>query len=98
MKPTNIITLSAGLFLAVSLHSSAIVGLGIERDCADIVLSWPSQGYEYYLIQSRPTLDPTTPWQNLTNNYPANSTSRTTYRIAEVVPPCSSGKAKAPDG
>lgn len=95
MKTVTSISLATSLFLATSFPSPAIVGLDIERDCADIVVSWPSQGYEYYLIQHRPTLDPNTPWQNLTNNYPANSTSRTTYRITEVVPPCSSGANRA---
>lgn len=77
--------------LAAPIQSFGIVGLGIERQCTNIVISWPSQGYEHYLLQFRPTLDPSTPWENLTNNYPANSTNRTTYTIFGVAAPCFSG-------
>jgi hypothetical protein len=87
----GILTISASLLLASSGQALAIVGLGIERDCTNIVISWPSQGYEHYLIQHRPTLAPETPWTNLTNNYPANSTNRTTYTILGVAAPCSEG-------
>lgn len=72
-------------------QSFGIIGLGIERQCTNIVISWPSQGYEYYLIQNRSTFDPETPWMNLTNNYRANSTNRTTYTIYGVAAPCSGG-------
>jgi hypothetical protein len=43
------------------------------------------------MIQYRATLDPSTPWTVLTNNYFANSTYRTTYTIVGVVPPAPSG-------
>ncbi len=43
------------------------------------------------MIQYRPTLDPETPWTNLTNNYPANSTNRTTFTLLGVAAPCSGG-------
>lgn len=79
------------VLISTSIQSFGIVGLGIERQCTNIVVSWPSQGYEYYLIQYRPTLDSSTPWTNLTNNYPANSANRTTFTIFGVTPPCSSG-------
>ena len=90
-----ILTGIAIIILAAATPVSAIIGLGIEWDCADIVLSWPSTGNEHYLIQYRPTFDPSTPWQNLTNNYPANSTNHTTYRIFNVVPPCPSGSTSS---
>jgi len=91
MKTIKILLVIGSLFLTSSIHSFAIVGLGIERDCTNIVISWPSTGNEHYLIQFRPTLDPSSPWENLTNNYPANSTNRTTYTIFGVAAPCSSG-------
>ena len=79
------------LLLTSSAYTHAIVGIGIERQCTNIVVSWPSTGSEHYLIQHRPTLDPSTPWTNLTNNYPANSTNRTTFTVYGVTPPCSGG-------
>jgi hypothetical protein len=81
------LTIGASFLLASSLQTSAIVGLGIDKDGTNIVISWPSLGYEHYLIQYRPTLDPGTPWENLNNNYPANSTNRTTFTLYGVVPP-----------
>jgi hypothetical protein len=88
MKTTlGLITIIAGFLLATSIQSFAIVGLDIEKQGTNIVISWPSLGYEHYLIQYRPTLDPGTPWENLTNNYPANSTNRTTFTLYGVVPP-----------
>ena len=93
MKKSISLFIAIGSLFASSLSSFGIVGLGIERQCANIVLSWPSTGNEHYLIQFRPTLDPSTPWTNLTNNYPANSTNRTTYTVYNVVPPCPPGAA-----
>jgi hypothetical protein len=77
--------------LAATAPAFAVEGLGIERDCTNIVLSWPSAGYEHYLIQHRATLALETPWTILTNYYPANSTNRTTYTVYGVASPCDSG-------
>src|SRR6266571_2433233 len=60
-KPRNL-TLAVCLLMAPALQSSAIVGLGIAKDGTNIVISWPSLGYEHYLIQYRSTLDSSTPW------------------------------------
>lgn len=72
-----------GLLLASAVHMFAVIS-NLEIQGTNLVLSWPSQGYEHYLIQYRPTLDPSTPWLSLTNNYPANSTNRTRF----VIPCC----------
>jgi hypothetical protein len=75
---------AACLYLASTVQTFAVVGVGIQVQGTNLVLSWPSHGYETYLIQYRPTLDPSTLWTDLTNNYPANSTNRTTY----IIPCC----------
>ena len=62
-------------------HSFGVVDQSIQVQGTNLVLSWPSLGYESYLIQYRPTLDPPTPCQELTNAYPANSTNRSTFTI-----------------
>jgi hypothetical protein len=79
----------AALFVTVAITLSApqafgVVDQAITIQDTNLVLSWPSLGHESYLVQYRPTLDETTPWQNLTNAFPANSTNRTTY----VIPCC----------
>lgn len=92
MNTTKRILAAAVAVLLLSTASThAIVGLGIDRDGTNVVISWPSQGSEHYLIQYRQTLDPTNTWANLTNNYPANSTNRTTFTLYGVVLPPSSG-------
>ena len=84
---TRTIIIAAGASLLASITSSlAIEGLQISLQSPDVVLSWPSHGYEHYLIQYRPTLDTNTPWAELTNNYPANSTNQTTFTIGGVLP------------
>ena len=72
------------LLLASINNSFAVFDQALQVQGTNLVLSWPSTGKEIYLIQYRPTLDPGTPWQTLTNDYPANSTNRTTY----VIPCC----------
>lgn len=75
-------------FFASAAQSFAVEGQALQIQGTNLVLSWPSPGgYQEYLIQYRQTLDPSTPWTALTNNYSANSTNRTTYMILGVVPP-----------
>ncbi|MDQ6632907.1 MAG: hypothetical protein M3Y82_14320 [Verrucomicrobiota bacterium] len=74
----------AALILSFAIPSFAVVDQRLEIQGANLVLSWPSSGNEYYLIQHRTTLDTNTPWTTLTNNYPANSTNRTTF----IIPCC----------
>ncbi|HWD94388.1 MAG TPA: hypothetical protein VG938_18800 [Verrucomicrobiae bacterium] len=65
-----------------AIQSLAVVDQAIEVEGTNIVLSWPSQGYEYYMIQYWPDLQ--SPPIQLTNGVPANSTNRTTF----VIPCC----------
>jgi hypothetical protein len=71
--------------------SQAITNSAIAISGTNVVLSWPSQGYESYLVQYRPTLAPSDSWSQMANAYPANSTNRTTFTIYGVVSSPSSG-------
>ena len=75
------------LLVAPAPRALAVVDQALQIQGTNLVLSWPSpSGYKQYLIQYRQTLDPSTPWTALTNAYPANSTTRSTYMIFGVVP------------
>jgi hypothetical protein len=89
--PTHGILGALALLLAATPQAFAVVDQTLQIQGTNLVLSWPSPGgYQQYLIQYRETLDPSTPWTQLTNAYPANSTNRTTYTIYGVVPLLSS--------
>jgi hypothetical protein len=75
------------VLLASCSTSQAITNTTIAVSGTNIVLSWPSSGYEIYLVQSRQTLDPSDSWSCVTNAYPANGTNQTTFTIYGVVPP-----------
>ncbi|MGH7952494.1 MAG: hypothetical protein ACREFE_11330, partial [Limisphaerales bacterium] len=88
MKTINSGIIGAFALLLISSNSSfAVVGQALEIQGTNLVLSWPSQGYEQYLIQYRQTLQPTDSWSTVTNDYPANSTNRSTFIIYGVVFP-----------
>ena len=72
---------------AIHLASQAITNTAIAVSGTNIVLSWPSYGYESYLIQYRQTLAPTDSWSQVVNAYPANSTNRTTYTLYGLATP-----------
>src|SRR5258708_12281242 len=72
------------LLLVSTTQLLAVEDQGLQVQGTNLVLSWPSLGYEYYMIEYRPTLDDGTPFVQLTNCFPANSTNRTIYEI-----PCS---------
>ena len=83
---------AAVLLFASAIHSFAITNTMITVSSGtNIVLYWPSYGYETYLIQYRQTLSATDSWSQLTNAYYANGTNFTTYTLYGVVPPPSSG-------
>jgi hypothetical protein len=74
-------------------RTSGIEGLTISiQNGTNVVLGWPSATNETYLIQSRPSLDPSNPWQALTDYYPAfANTNWTTYTITNAIPTPSGG-------
>ncbi len=82
---------AVALLFASAIHSFAITNTAIAVSGTNLVLSWPSYGYESYLVQYRQTLNSTDSWSVLTNAYPANSTNRTTCTLYGLVPPPASG-------
>jgi hypothetical protein len=84
--------LTLGTILLVSCClSHAITNTVIAVSGTNIVLSWPSYGYETYLIQYRQTLSATDSWSQLANDYYANSTNMTTYTLYGLASPSISG-------
>lgn len=73
------------MLFASAISSSAITNTAIAVSGTNIILSWPSFGYESYLVQYRQTLDPSDSWSALTNAYHANSTNRTTLTLRGAV-------------
>src|SRR5882724_3429677 len=84
MKTVTKNTIILACLFASSTTALAVVDQTLEIQRTNLVLTWPSLGYEYYVVQYRPNLDPGTQWQQLTNCYHANSTNRTTF----IIPCC----------
>ena len=60
--------------------------------CPDVILGWPSNPGENYIVQWRPSLSPSTPWVTLTNLLPADwTTNWTVFVDSGRVPSCPSG-------
>jgi hypothetical protein len=78
---------AVAMFLLSTAASFALDGLGIKAQGTNIIVFWPSAGYENYIIQFRSTLDSDSSWMTLAfssppsipDNYPANGNPLTTY-------------------
>ena len=84
--------------VASSASVSAIEGLQISVQCPDVVLGWPSISGEYYIVQWRPTLNPSTPWVTLTNSLPADWTTNWTVFVHSNQVQCVSGGTNSVSG
>jgi hypothetical protein len=68
MKTINLAIIGAvALSLSSAIHSFAITNTAIAVSGTNLVLSWPSLGYETYLVQYRQTLAVTDSWSQLAN-------------------------------
>ena len=86
--------IAAAVLLTSNIHTFAIEGLQLSLQCSNVVLSWPSIGGQNYIIQYRPTLDPSTPWRTLTNSYPGDWTTNVTVFVHSNIvqnPVCGGG-------
>lgn len=74
------------LFLAASLSAlGAPVKISVQG--TNVVLRWPSQSQQTFVIGYRAALDAANPWTILRTNYPANTSSNETiFVITNVVP------------
>ena len=81
------------LFLASAFEGFAVnvVHLSVIGD--DVVLRWPSEPEQTFIIFYRPTLDPSTPWTALELAYAAAEGTNTTYVHGGIVtyPPALAG-------
>lgn len=59
----------AGLFVLLALNASAIEGLRISVVQSNVVLGWPSQTNESFIVQWRSSFDTNHPWLTLTTNH-----------------------------
>ncbi|MFO1475856.1 MAG: hypothetical protein U1F98_04310 [Verrucomicrobiota bacterium] len=69
------------LIVASSQSIQAIEGLKLSIQSRNAVLSWPSVEGENYIVQYRPSLGPSTPWQTLTSWLPADTSTNRTYFV-----------------
>jgi hypothetical protein len=92
MKTTTRGILAAGvLLLASATHSFSIEGLKLSVQCPDVILGWPSTAGENFIIQWRPSLDPSTDWATLTNSLPANGNTNWTTFVHSNQIQCAAG-------
>src|ERR1700744_1856746 len=87
MNTLRKLALAALIFLGCGGLASALTNTMIAVSGTNIVLSWPSLGYESYLIQYRQTLSETDSWSTVTNAYPANGSTTSTFTLYGLVPP-----------
>jgi hypothetical protein len=78
--------LIVGCALACSLtsfttQSFAIEGMQVSIQSSNVVLSWPSDPSETYVVQYRPSLLSTNGWQTLTNSLAAATDTNITYFV-----------------
>lgn len=65
--------------VCLSIRAFAIEGLTISIPATNVVLSWPSDPSETYIIQYRHTLDTTDTWATLADYYPADNSTNITF-------------------
>jgi hypothetical protein len=80
MKKTmhKLITLAVAL-LAATQTALAVTGVQLSFQGSDVVLTWPSQPGQTFIVGYRPAFDPATPWTFLTNALPAAAGNQTTF-------------------
>src|SRR6266487_2472862 len=81
----NAIAALAVLLLASSHRAFAVSGIQLSIQGTDVVLRWPSQPGQAFIIGYRPTLDASTPWTFLETSYAAATGTETTYVHQNVV-------------
>jgi hypothetical protein len=79
------ITVVLALLLLSSHGILAVSGLRLTVEGNDVHLVWDSLPEQAFIVGYRPTLDPSTPWTIIANNYPASSETNTTFVHAGVV-------------
>jgi|SRR5665213_2402977 len=95
MKSIKRTILTAAILLSASTTQTfAIEGLQISLVCSNVVLSWPSDPSETYMVQYRQTLNATDTWQTVALDLPADPTTNVTFFVHTNVvqnPSCGCG-------
>lgn len=74
------------LTLASRIHAIPDLRLTIQNQ--NVVLTWPSETGQFFIVEHRVNLDESTPWVTLATSYPAATTgTRTTFTHIGVVSP-----------
>ena len=84
----------AALLGLTALQAFAIEGLQLSVQCSNVCLTWPSVEGKNYIVQYRPTLNPSDSWQTLTSAWPAAVGTNSTFFIHSNVvqnPSCGCG-------
>jgi hypothetical protein len=89
------ITAAGAVLLSSAIQSFGIEGIRIAVQCPDVILGWPSMPGETYIVQWRPTLDPSTNWVTLTNSLPADWSTNWTIFVHSNQVQCPSGPTSA---
>jgi hypothetical protein len=73
--------------------AAAMDDLRITVQDTNVILSWPSAGYQVFVVRYRTNLQPESAWVVLTNSYPATpNTNRTQFiHFGAVAPPTGGG-------
>ncbi|HEV2693397.1 MAG TPA: Ig-like domain-containing protein [Verrucomicrobiae bacterium] len=81
MKTIKKIVMGGALVLALTTNAFAIEGIQVSVQSSNVVLSWPSDPSEAYVVQYRPSLTSTNGWQTLTNAFAAAADTNVTYFV-----------------
>jgi hypothetical protein len=80
MKTIRGIVFALAIIVASAIQSLAVDGLKISAQSSDIVLSWPSNPGQTYLILYTKSINPPVQWTVLATGYPAaDNTNQTTF-------------------
>jgi hypothetical protein len=72
---------AVALSFASAIHTLAVEGLKISVPSTNVVLFWPSDPSESYLVQYRNTLNATDSWTTLADYFPADSSTNITIFV-----------------
>jgi len=86
MKAIQPLLLALAVVIAIPIQNAcAVTGTQISIQDNDVVLRWPSQPCQVFIIGYRQAFDPSTPWTILEDAYVASAGEETTFVQPDVV-------------
>lgn len=86
MKQTNVYRFAFVLLIALAYSVHAVPDLRLTVQGQNVILNWPSQAGQSFVVEHRANLDDATPWVRLETSYPAAPNGpRTTFTHTGVV-------------